>query len=151
MKKLSSIPSYIWAIFCMFLIPITFMGNDSFAKKIATLPFMKVNPVYTGGDSLFSYQQDSIVITVNKPVFAALTGTSNNGYVQVKYTGKLPENIQSRIDYNQDGHADFDLNINTLNGETKLNALTAGVKELQVSSKVKDYWVVRVNLSNGEK
>lgn len=127
------------------------MGNDSFAKKLATLPFMKVNPVYTGGDSLFSYQQDSITITVNKPVFAALIGTSNEGYVQVKYTGKLPENIQSSIDYNQDGQADFDLNINTLNGETKLNALTSGVKELQVSSKVKDYWVVRVNLSNEEK
>ena len=147
MKKLLSVPAYLWAFVCVLLIPITFMGNESFARKMAKLPFMKVHPVYTGGDSLFSYQQDSMLITINKPVFAALIGTSNKGFAQVKISGNLPKTIKSNIDYNRDGQADFNFNIDTRDGKTQIEPLSEEVKGLQVSSKVKDYWVIRVNLT----
>ncbi len=151
MKRLLSIPSYIWAIICMFLIPITFIGNDYFAKKIATLPFMKVNPIYTGGDSARCFKQDSMTITINKPVFESLIGTSSKGFVQVKFAGELPELIQSNIDYDNDSITDFSLNINTLTGDTKLNDLSKQVTGLAVSSKVKNYWIVRVEILNADK
>ena len=151
MKKLISIPAYIWAVVCLLLIPIAFVGNDFFAGKLATLPFMKVSPVFTGGDSIRSYQQDSMLITINKPVFAALFGTSRKGFVQVKFSGGLPEKIQSKIDYDNDSNPDFYLQVNTVNGETKLETLSKNVTDLQVSSKVKNYWIVRVNLLNPQK
>jgi hypothetical protein len=151
MKRLLSIPAYIWAIICMFLIPITFMGNNFFAQKLSTLPFMKVNPVYTGGDSIRSYQQDSLLITINKPVFESLIGTSRKGFVQVRFSGELPGIINSTIDYDNDNKPDFSLKINTVTGDTKLETLSENVTALDVSSKVKDYWITRVRILNPDK
>jgi len=151
MKKILIFPSYLWAIVCVILIPATFMGNDFFARQLATMPFMKVNPIYTGGDSLRSYRQDSLKITVNKPVFEALVGTSRKGFVQVKYAGNLPENLQGAIDYDNDGKSDFSLCINTLTGKTEMKPLSKFVLGLDVSSRVKDCWVVRVKLLNKNK
>lgn len=148
MKRLLSVPAYIWAIICMLIIPVTFMGNDYFAGKMATLPFMKINPVYTGGDSARCFMQDSMTITINKPVFESLIGKPRKGFVQVKYSGILPDLIHSNIDYNNDGQPDFYVDINTSTGETNLEALSLYVSGLEVSSKVNDFWIVRVKLLN---
>jgi hypothetical protein len=153
MKKLVIIPAYIWAFICMLILPVTFIGNDYFAQKMSLLPFMKVNPIYTGGDIYRSYKQDSITITINKPVFEALIGSSSKGFVQVKFSGvkKLPAFIRSTIDYNNDNKPDFNLDINTLTGNTKMEALSKQVSELEVSSRVNDYWIVRVKVWNPKK
>jgi hypothetical protein len=151
MKRFLAIPAYIWAVICMLLIPATFMGNYFFAQKLSTAPFMKVNPVYTGGDSIRSYLQDSMTITINKPVFESLIGTSRKGFVQVKFSGELPDVIESTIDYDNNGKSDFGLNINTKTGDTKLDAMSNYVSALDVSSKVKDYWIVRVKIMNIDK
>ncbi|BDX38806.1 hypothetical protein CYCD_21610 [Tenuifilaceae bacterium CYCD] len=151
MKQLLSIPAYIWAIICMLLIPATFIGNTQFAKQLARLPFMKVNPIYSGGDIDRSYQQDSITVTINKPVFAALIGTSSKGFVQVTFSGKLPETINSAIDYNSDNQPDFNVTINTATNSTKFEALSENVTGLNVSSRVKDCWIVRANILNPDK
>jgi len=148
MKRLISIPAYLWAIVCLFLIPVTFIGNGYFATKFATLPFMKINPIYTGGDSIRSYKQDSATVTIFKPVFESLIGTSKKGFVQVKFSGKLPDLLKSSIDYDMDSRADFRLEINTLNGDTKLLPYSKWVTKLEISSRVKNYWIVRVNVLN---
>jgi hypothetical protein len=153
MKKLFLFPAYTWAFICVFLMPITFIGNDYFAHKIIRLPFMKINPVYSGGDTVRSYKQDSIIITINKPVFESLIGKSPRGFVQVKFSGvkHLPAFICSTIDYDNDGKPDFSLNINTLNNDTKLKVFSKYVLELGVSSQVKDYWIVRIKVLNPDK
>lgn len=153
MKKFLAIPAYTWAIACALLLPITFIGNDFFAQKLALLPFMKVNPKYTGGDVDRYYTKDSLTTTIYKPVFAALTGQSSKGFVQVKYSAakQLPAIIHSTVDYNNDSKADFTLSINTTTGDTKLNPLSNDVLRVNVSSKVKDYWIVRVNVLNPDK
>jgi hypothetical protein len=153
MKKLLAIPAYIWAIACALLLPITFMGNDFFAQKLSLLPFMKVNPKYTGGTAARHYTQGGLTTTINKPVFAALVGQSAKGFVQVTFSGAkpLPGTIGSTIDYNNDGKPDFRLRVNTLSGDTQLSPLSTEVLALNVSSKVKDYWVVRVDIRNLDK
>jgi hypothetical protein len=153
MKNPFTIPAYFWAVICMLLIPITFMGNNYFAQKFARLPFMKVNPVFTGGDVARSYVQDSMNITIYKPVFESLIGTSSRGFVQVKFSSanQLPSLIHSAIDYDADGKPDFDLNINTLTNDTKFESLSQNVSKIDVSSKVKDYWIVRVKILNTNK
>jgi hypothetical protein len=148
MKKFIQIPAYIWAVICMLLIPITFMGNNGFAKQLAKLPFMKVNPIYTGGDPDRSYQVDSLTITINKPVFEALIGESTKGFVQVRFSpaGSLPSTIVQSIDFNNDGSNDFYLAINTKTGDTEYRAQNTLCAGLNVSSRVKKDWVVRINL-----
>jgi hypothetical protein len=147
MKKLISIPAYLWAVMCFLLVPITFIQNGAFAKQLAKLPFMKVHPIYSGGELNRKYQEDSLFIAVNQPVKAALFNDSKQ-MVQVTFStkGQLPEWIDQTIDYNFDASPDFEVVINTLNGETKLTPLSTTVKSLYASSKVKENWVIRVNL-----
>jgi hypothetical protein len=148
MKKLIQIPAYLWAVVCMLLIPITFMGNNGFAKQLAKLPFMKVNPIYTGGDPDRSYQVDSLHITINKPVFQALIGESSKGFVQVRFSPavSLPATIAQSIDFNNDGSSDFYLTINTVTGDTEYRSQNKLCTGLNVSSRLKKDWVVRINL-----
>jgi hypothetical protein len=153
MKKTVQIFAYTWAIICALLIPITFMGNNQFALMLAKLPFMKVSPVYTGGEPDRVIEKGSMKITINKPVFEALIGESNEGFVQIKFSDSipLPEIVHQEIDYNNDNSADFIVDINTLSNQSKIVALNKNVKELIVSSKVKNDWIVRVRLMNNNK
>jgi len=147
MKRLLSIPAYLWAFICLLLVPITFIQNGAFARQLAKLPFMKVHPVYSGGELNRKYEEDSLFIAVNQPVKAALFNDSKQ-MVQVTFStkGQLPEWIDQTIDYNFDGKPDFSVNIHTKDGKTTLAPLDPTVKSLWASSKVKDVWIVRVNL-----
>jgi hypothetical protein len=68
--------------------------------------------------------------------------------VQVSFSkrGQLPGLIDQTIDYNLDGNPDFKVIINTTNGETNLTAIDQTVKSLWLSSRLKEDWVIRVNL-----
>jgi len=153
MKKLRTIPAYLWAIACVFLIPVTFIGNDGFAKQLAKLPFMKVNPIYSGGEIDRIVGDSSLKITIYKPVFEALIGESSTGFVQVKFEGDslLPDKINSEIDFDNDGKTDFKLEIDTRNNQTQFEDFNQLVTGLSVSQKVKDYWIARIELKNPEK
>jgi hypothetical protein len=148
MKKILSIPAYMWAVTCFLMVPVTFIKNDAFAEQLAKLPFMRIHPKYNGGELNRNYENDGLSIKVNMPVYAALFGESNKGFMQVTFSAlaQLPEQIDQTIDYNFDSSPDFKVSINTLNGETNLIPLDQTVKSLYASSKVKDSWVIRVNL-----
>jgi hypothetical protein len=147
MKKIRSLPAYCWAAICFLLIPVTFIKNDTLAMKMAELPFMKVHPIYSGGELNREYKKDSLIIRVNKPVDATLFGGGNQ-VVQVTFSrkGQLPGLIDQTIDYNFDNHPDFKVTINTISGETNLIPIDKTVESLWLSSKVKEDWVIRVNL-----
>jgi hypothetical protein len=153
MKKLMIFPAYLWAAICILLIPVTFIGNNGLAKHLARLPFMKINPVYSGGDLNYTTDHDGLVIMVNNPVFEALIGESRRGFVQVAFScqPELPATIEEAIDYDKDGLDDFNVNIDTGSGETTLQPLNKDVLSLNTSSRVKDSWVIRVNLHNPNK
>jgi hypothetical protein len=153
MKKVIKIFAYTWAIICALLIPATFMGNYQFSMLLAKLPFMKVSPIYTGGVSERVIENGSMKIAINKPVFEALIGESSYGFVQIKFTDstQLPATIRQEIDYNNDGSGDFILKINTLSNQTQREPINKNVRELIVSSKVKNDWIVRVGLVNDKK
>ena len=153
MKNPLTIPAYTWAIICMLLIPVTFIGNNYFAQKFAQLPFMKVNPKFTGGDIARSYAEDSMNITIYKPVFESLIGTSSSGFVQIRFSGvtQLPSLIHSSIDYDGDAKPDFCIDVNTLTGNSKLESLSPYVSKIDVSSKVKNDWIVRIKILNPDK
>jgi len=150
MKNLISVPAYIWAIACLLLIPVMFIKNDALARQLVKLPFMKVHPVYSGGEQNRQYEKDGLTITVNKPVNNTAFGKGRKEMVQVSFAtqGQLPDRIDQTIDYDFNNKPDFSLTINTLNGETELISINPVVRSLWASSKVKEIWVVRVNLNN---
>lgn len=147
MRKILTIPAYLWALACFLLIPVTFVRNDAFAKQLSTLSFMKVHPVYSGGEVNRTYEKDSLLISLNKPVAVTLLGDRKQ-MVQVSFSkrGQLPGMIDQTIDYNLDGNPDFRVIINTTNGETNLTPIDQTVKSLWLSSRLKEDWVIRVNL-----
>ena len=150
MKTLRTIPAYIWAVICVFLIPAAFIGNEGFAKQMAKLPFMKINPIYAGGEVARIIHDSTLIISINKPVFEALIGESSEGFVQIKFEGDslLPEMISQKIDFDNDGVQDFKLVINTKTNDTQFEAFNKDVIDLGISSKVKDFWIVRVEVRN---
>ena len=151
MKTLRTIPAYLWAVICVLLIPAAFIGNDSFAKQLAKLPFMKINPIYKGGEVARITSDSTLKITINKPVFEALIGESSEGFVQIKFEcdSLLPEIIRQNIDFNNDGVQDFKLAVNTKTSDTQFEALNKkDVIGLGISTMVKDYWIVRVEVRN---
>jgi hypothetical protein len=148
MKKLRIIPAYIWASICLILIPVTFIKNDALAEKLARLPFMKIHPRYSGGDERIAYIDNGLHISVYEPVYSGITGKGSDGFVQVKFAGtaNIPAAINQAIDYDLDGESDFRVSIITATGVTTLEKIDARVRSLQVSSRVKDYWLIRVNV-----
>lgn len=149
MKKLLTIPAYIWAVACLLIIPITFIKNDALAEQLAKLPFMKIHPKYKGGEINRSYEKDGLLIAVNKPVYPSLYGEGSKGFVQVTFSlpgGQIPQQINQTIDYNFDSHPDFTVTISTITGETNLIPIDPTVISLYASSKVKEEWVIRANL-----
>ena len=147
MRKILAIPAYLWAVACFLLIPVTFVRNDAFDEQLATLPFMKVNPVYSGGEINRTYEKDDLLISINNPVSTVLLGDRKQ-MVQVSFSkrGQLPGMIDQTIDYNLDGNPDFRVIISTTHGETDLTPIDPTVKSLWLSSRLKEDWVIRVNL-----
>ena len=153
MKKLLSIVGYSWAVLCLILIPATFIGNNAFANMLAKFSFMKVNARYSGGDLDHVVAKNDYKIEINKPVFTALVGESSEGFVQVKWiAGKeLPPVINDTIDFDGNGLPDFSVNIDTKSGKTELKSFDKNVIGLRISSKVKESWLIRVDLKNPKK
>jgi len=154
MKKLLAIPGYIWAIICILILPVCFIKNDTFAAEMAKLPFIKLHPVYSGGDEAKVITDPALTTTIYRPVFDGFIGERKNGFVQVKFTSPsdtLPRVIQKDVDYNLDNAVDFKVEINTATGDTKLTPVNNLVKSLNISSPVKKSWVIRVNVINPRK
>ena len=106
MNKLLSILGYIWAGICLLFVLIMFPGLDSFSKQIARLTFMKINPIYSGGEVVRQIELENYTIELHEPVFEALIGESSEGFVQLRWIWKseIPELIKDTIDYNDDNN-----------------------------------------------
>lgn len=162
LKKTISIVAYIWAIICIIVVFIIFFGGYTLAKLSTRLPFMKVDPIYTGGEVVKTYPSDSLLIKIHEPVFSALIGESKEGFVQVEFfpadsvsavedkpvSSSLPRQITEKIDYNLDGAIDFILIIDTQTGTTDLKSCPSKRMSVSKSTKVQNYWLVRVGLPN---
>jgi hypothetical protein len=148
MKKILSNLAYTWAFICFILILTVIFAAPQLAKESKKLPFMKINPLYTGGDLYYLVEKDSLKTKINKPVFEALIGEPEYGFVQIEFSGnkKALQLHEQLIDYNKDSKPDFWLKIDTLNKQTEFVSLNPNAESLIVSSKAKDKWIVRVKI-----
>ncbi len=147
MKKLKLIAGISWAFFCLILIIILFPGLNSFSNSVSKLPFMKLNPRYSGGEVSHQIISERCTLDVRQPVFNGFLRESNSGFVQLDWRGDIPQLINDSIDYDQDGTRDFCIEINRKDSETKLEPISKKVKGVVISTSTSYGWAARIGLT----
>jgi hypothetical protein len=146
MKKIKITAGIIWAFACLILILILFPGLTGFSKSLAQLPFMKINPNYSGGEIAFSEIQPACTLVVRKPVFDGLLSERKHGFIQVDWRGQIPEIINDTIDYDSDNNPDFIITVNSASSYTEIESLNKQVKDINVSTPTSYGWAIRINI-----
>ena len=146
MKKVKIIAGISWALFCLILIIILFPGLNSFSLSVSKLPFMKLNPRYTGGEIADQVISKSCTLDIRKPVFNVFLKERNLGFVQLDWHGTIPDIIKDSIDYNHDGIKDFCVLIDRKNSKTVLDPINRKIKGVLISTPTSYGWAVRIGL-----
>jgi hypothetical protein len=146
MKKVKIIAGISWAFFCLILIIILFPGLNSFSVSVSKLPFMKLNPRYTGGEIANQIIVESCTLDIRKPVFNGFLKEKNSGFVQLDWHGTIPNTIKDSIDYDHDGNKDFCIFIDRKDSKTILDPINKKVKSVLISTPTSYGWAVRVEL-----
>ena len=147
MKKVKIITGICWAFAGLILIIILFPGLNSYSVSVSKLPFMKINPRYTGGEIATHLISDKCTLDIRKPVFNGILKERTSGFVQMDWRGKIPETIKDSIDFNNDGQKDFFIQVNRTKSESHLEIYNSRVKKILVSTPTSYGWAVRVGLS----
>jgi len=146
MKKVKIIAGIFWAFLGLLLIIILFPGLNSFSVSVSKLPFMKLNPRYTGGEIENQVISRSCTLDIRKPVFNGFLKERNSGFIQLDWHGAIPEMINDSIDYDRDGKKDFCIFIDRKNSKTVLAPLSNKIKGVEISTATSYGWAVRVGL-----
>lgn len=147
MKKAKIIAGITWAFLCLILIIILFPGLNGFSVSVSRLPFMKLNPRYTGGEIAGQIIADRCTLDIRKPVFNGFLKESKSGFVQVDWHGTIPEVIKDSIDFDNDGIKDFSIFINRKDSRTVLDPINRMVKSVVISTPTSYGWAVRIGLT----
>lgn len=135
-----------WAFLCLILIIILFPGLNNISGAAARLPFMKINPRYTGGEIAGQLVSENCTLVIRKPVFAGLFRERKTGFVQIDWRGKIPDEIIDTIDFDLDKIPDFRIMIDRINKKTSIESLNSKVKDVAISTPTSFGWAVRANL-----
>jgi hypothetical protein len=146
MKKIRIIAGIIWAISGMLLILILFPGLNGFSGSAATLPFMKINPNYSGGEVMKQVTAADYCIDIRKPVFDGLLKEKKKGFVQLGWRGNIPDEIIDTIDYDLDNVADFRIRIMRSQDKTEIDPFNSRVGGIIISTPTSYGWAVRVEV-----
>lgn len=146
MKKLKIVTGICWAFLCLILIIILFPGLNSYSVSVSKLPFMKLNPRYTGGEIANQIIAGSCTLDIRKPVFNGFLKERNSGFVQLDWHGILPEMIKDSVDYDRDGNNDFCISIDRKDSKTELVPISGNVKGVVISTQTSYGWAVRIGL-----
>lgn len=135
---------------CSLLLISAFMCRQWYSEQLAKLPFMQVNPRYTGGEVIRTYTGTSpVVIRMHRPVFEALIGEPSRGFIQIDFEDPLPARIDERIDMYGNGQDDFHIVIDTVAGKDTFQVLKTTLNpEILISTKIKHRWMLRVAIDN---
>jgi hypothetical protein len=146
MKKIKMIAGIAWAIICLVIIIVLFPGLNSLSTSAAKLPFMKINPNYTGGVVVKEIVSEGCTLQIRKPVFDGLIRERKKGFVQIDWKGNIPEKINDTIDFDFDGVPDFVVLIDRETAETELFPLNSEIIKAGISTSTSYGWAMRAEL-----
>jgi len=135
MKKVKIIAGISWAFICLILIIILFPGLTGFSNSVSKLPFMKLNPRYTGGEIANQRVTASCTLDIRKPVFNGFLKERKSGFVQLDWHGAIPETIKDSVDFDNDGKNDFSILIDRKKSITSLEPFSNKVKGIVISTR----------------
>jgi hypothetical protein len=146
MKRVKIIAGICWAFLCLILIMILFPGLNSFSSSAAKLPFMKINPNYTGGEVAHQVISAGCTLDIRRPVFDGLLKDRKKGFVQLDWRGNLPDKLIDTIDYNSDGTPDFYILVDRNQSKTDIDPISDKIRGVTISTRTSYGWAVRVGL-----
>lgn len=146
MKKIKLIAGLTWAFAALLLILILYPGINSMSSAASRLPFMKINPNFSGGAIEIQIVSEGCTLSIHKPVFDGLLGERKNGFVQIDWCGNVPEVINDTIDFDSDHIADFSVSVNRSLNQTTLSKTNLNVKDINLSTSTSYGWAVRIGL-----
>jgi hypothetical protein len=147
MKKLKIAAGLFWAFAGLIAIILMFPMLNNLSGAVSQLPFMKINPRYTGGEVSYQIVEKSCTLDVRKPVFNGFFKERNSGFVQIDWRGTIPEIINDTIDYDRDGKKDFYVIIDRLKQKTEIFPFSELVHGTEISTPTSYGWAVRIGLS----
>lgn len=151
-QKIKTFLGVAMAAICSLIVLMVFMGSEPLSEAFSKLPFMKVDPLYTGGKVETSYPLETsdgtLQVSLHEGVFSALIGTPKSGFRQVDFMpeeGKaLPRIISAPLDLDGDQKAEVSVRIDTQTGESRLLGADIACYAIQSSARVKEKWILRV-------
>jgi hypothetical protein len=146
MKKVKSLSGIVWALLCLIIVLVLFPGLNAISGSVARLPFMKINPNYTGGEVASSIASVNYTKEIRKPVFDGLFGEKRKGFVQIDWRGNIPEILNDTIDYDLDNNPDFRIHISKTGAKTEIEPVNNRVGKVLVSTSTSYGWTVRVEV-----
>jgi hypothetical protein len=146
MRKLKITAGIIWALAGLILIIILFPGLGGFSTAFSKLPFMKINPRFSGGEVAFMTVSPGCTLVVHKPVFNGLISERKTGFIQVDWRGIIPEKLTDTIDFNSDSLPDFGIRVDTRKNRSEIFPLNAQVGNIEISTGTSYGWTIRTGL-----
>ena len=146
MEKVKIIAGLTWAFLGLIMIIVLFPGLNILSGSVARLPFMKLNPRFSGGEIAYQVVNESCTLNIRKPVFDGFFSERERGFVQMDWRGSVPEKINDSIDYNHDGTRDFVILVDRKNSKTELKSFNTKVKDVIISTPTSYGWSARVGL-----
>jgi hypothetical protein len=146
MRKIKIIAGVTWALAGLILILILFPGLNSFSSSAARLPFMKINPNYSGGEVAKQLFSSCCTLDIRRPVFDGLFKERKNGFVQIDWRGNLPGRLIDTIDYDLNGIPDFFVQVDRNSSKTQLVPFNPLVMNVEISTQTSYGWAVRVGI-----
>jgi len=149
MSRIRTIPAYAWAFLAGPIVLATFMGMGPLAGLLVFFTGLHVHPIYAGGEVTQVINHGSYLTFLHRPVFDGLVRERNTGFVQIKWQPKdanLPELIDEKIDFDQDGKMDLRIQLNTSANTIALDPLDSRVLSADKVIEVQNARILRVNL-----
>lgn len=88
MRRIISFISYSLAILATPVILATFIGMPQWQQVLMQQPFMKLDPIYTGGDVIETISDSTYTIDVHERIHPGWHLKRGKGFVQVEITPK---------------------------------------------------------------
>lgn len=150
MQKLKAILGYLVAVITIIIVLPTFVGLEGWGNRLVYATQLRVSPWFSGGDIERTMNRNGYNIILHKPVFMGLIGETSTGFVQMEWTpfSALHGTINDEVDYDGDGQNDFRVRLDTVNGQAKVYPENDRVIGLNEVLKLREGWMVRINLRN---
>lgn len=137
MKKITSYLAYFWASLGSLIILVAFIGMSGWQQLSLKLPFMRLDPQYSGGAIIDTVINNNQTIYVHENVFPGVFSQSKTGFIQLDVLGTNIDTI--KID-------SILINNNLTSIYTTIDKAKADNFEVVNFAKMHDKWIIRLKV-----